>query len=64
MKYYEISNTKSINGKVNIENSKNAILPILAATVLINDDLNIKYINNSIRFFCLQAFFATIINLY
>ncbi|MGB8455753.1 MAG: UDP-N-acetylglucosamine 1-carboxyvinyltransferase [Anaerocolumna sp.] len=36
MAYIEINGGKQLNGEVNIQGSKNAVLPILAATVLIN----------------------------
>lgn len=43
MAYIEIAGGKQLNGEVNIQGSKNAVLPILAATVLIN---GISKINN------------------
>ncbi|MDF2587455.1 MAG: UDP-N-acetylglucosamine 1-carboxyvinyltransferase [Anaerocolumna sp.] len=36
MSYIEINGGKQLNGEVNIQGSKNAVLPILAATVLVN----------------------------
>lgn len=36
MAFIEINGGKQLNGEVNIQGSKNAVLPILAATVLIN----------------------------
>ncbi len=36
MAYIEIVGEKQLNGEVNIQGSKNAVLPVLAATVLVN----------------------------
>ncbi|NMB98454.1 MAG: UDP-N-acetylglucosamine 1-carboxyvinyltransferase, partial [Clostridiaceae bacterium] len=36
MAFIEINGGKQLSGEVNIQGSKNAVLPILAATVLIN----------------------------
>ncbi len=43
MAFIEINGGKQLNGEVNIQGSKNAALPILAATVLINGIIKLNH---------------------
>lgn len=43
MAFIEINGGKQLNGEVNIQGSKNAVLPILAATVLINGIIKLNH---------------------
>lgn len=42
MEYYEIIGKNKLYGQIEVENSKNAILPILASTILIDEEVVLK----------------------
>ncbi len=48
MKYYQIEGSKKLSGQICVENSKNAILPIIASTILISEEVVLKKVPNFI----------------